>query len=105
MKSQKKHVQGGRAADNAAVHCSALRRWARRGRSRGGKGTVQLPYDLKLNSGPIKKAKKRGDSKKKMLRKQQAAEKGENWSERKAVHVAKMSKKIEATKKAKKTWQ
>ena len=75
------------------------------GKIKGGKGTVQLPYDLKLNSGPIKKAKKRGDSKKKMLRKQQAADKGENWSERKAVHVAKMSKKIDATKKAKKSWQ
>ena len=25
------------------------------GKIKGGKGTVQLPYDLKLNSGPIKK--------------------------------------------------
>ena len=40
-----------------------------------------------------------------MLRKKAAMEKGENWSERKAVHVAKMSKKLEATKKAKKNWQ
>jgi hypothetical protein len=75
------------------------------GKLKGGKGTVQLPYDMKLNNGPLKKVKKRGDSKRKMLRKKAAAEKGENWSERKAVHVAKMSKKLEATKKAKKNWQ
>jgi|EP01046_Picozoa_sp_COSAG06_P043834 hypothetical protein len=75
------------------------------GKMKKGKGTLFMPHDMKLNTGPLKKVKKRGDSKKKMLKKKMAAEKGENWSERKAVHVAKMSKKIEATKKAKKSWQ
>ena len=47
----------------------------------------------------------RGNSKKQKAKKAAAAEKGENWSERKAVHVVKLSKKIEATRMAKKSWQ
>ena len=44
-------------------------RMGKTGKMKGGKGTVQLPYDMKLNNGPLKKVKKRGASKKKMLRK------------------------------------
>ena len=75
--------------------------------SKGGKGSLFMPKAMEMYGGPLKKVKKqaRGNSKKQKAKKAAAAEKGENWSERKALHVAKMSKKIEATKKAKKSWQ
>ena len=66
-----------------------------------------MPKKMEMYGGPLKKVKKqmRGNNKKQKAKKAAAAEKGENWSERKAVHVVKLSKKIEATRNAKKSWQ